>query len=248
MLGLYSKVNEHYKCIFIILLAIWRKKFGDWMENRISHVAVSEKDLLVKGITFIQQAVFSKAVLVILLCPSTNTVVVIFLFGLPVLTNIYLCYQVVKLHREVLNNVEQDATLISRKNIALLKLIVNELTELCISITFVVTLICAFYGPNSTIIGNVKSDHWNFYKINDLSNYVLGVLTMSLIDASCAALSLLIVWKSCNISLMVFIHEYISPLIMIMVLNIFTVINAVRLNNAVKHIFINKICCQSCCN
>ena len=197
--GMYLVMNEYFEWIAIIMLAISRKIIGGKMCEFISQAAILEKNLLVQSVSYIQESVAYKSFIVIILSTGTNEIGGYFFLGVPFFMNMYLCYQVILLHSKITNNHEREENLRLRRDEALMKLIVNELTEFFVPIIFVISIIIAYYGPNATLIGNVQNNYWQYHKIQDLAAYVKEILIMTAFDITSAAVSICLLWKVCNI-------------------------------------------------
>ena len=198
----------------------------------ICRASVSENTLTVKGISFIQEAVLYKAFIISIISINSNTIVGYFFLGVPFLTNLYLCFQVIRLHGKDIDNVNEDEQLLLRKEELLMKLIINEITELLTPIIFLITFIMAYIGPNATIIGNVQNNYWQYHKIEDPLSYICGILLMAAIVFLSAGISLGLVWGFYKINCWQFIQEKISTLFTIIALNILFAINGVRTKNS----------------
>ena len=229
--GTYLTMNKYIQWINVLLLAVSRKIFGNLMCKVICRASVSENTLTVKGISFIQEAVLYKAFIISIISINSNMIVGYFFLGVPFLTNLYLCFQVIRLHGKDINDINQEEQLLLRKEELLMKLIVNEITELLTPIIFLITFIMAYIGPNATIIGNVQNNYWQYHKIEDPLSYVCGILLMTAIDFLSAGISLSLVWGFYEINCWQFIQDKIATLFTIMALNILFAINGVSSEN-----------------
>ena len=145
--------------------------------------------------------------------------------------NLYICSQVIKLHGKITNNVNHEESLQLRKEELLMKLIVNEITELLTPVIFVITFVMAYAGPNATIIGNVQNNYWQYHKIEDPFSYISGILFMTVIDFLSAGISLILVWGLYKINCWSFIREKVAALFTIMALNVAFAISGVSNSN-----------------
>ena len=59
----------------------------------------------------------------------------------------------------------------------------------------------AFYGPNAELLGNVKSEYWQYEAVEDVNWTFLVMLGLFLIDIVCLALSLSILWIFSKVNL-----------------------------------------------
>ena len=205
-------MNEYFKWIAVIILAVSRKIIGGKMGQLISSADSSKKTLQVQGISYIQESVAYKSFITIILSTGTNEVLQYFILGVPFLMNMYLCYQVISLNAQITKEVDQEEQLRLRINKVLMKLIVNELTEFLVPVIFVITFALAFYGPNATFIGNVQNNYWQYQKVQDLSSHVTGILTMTAFDGLSAVISMSLLWIVCKIDCVLFFKKHITEL------------------------------------
>ena len=229
--GMHLMMNKYIQWMNVILLAVSRKTFGSFMSKLICQASVSENTLTVKGISYIQEAVLYKSFIVSIISINTNKIVGYFFLVVPFIMNLKLCSQVIKLHGQITNNINHEESLQLRKEELLMKLIVNEITELLTPIIFVITFIMAYAGPNATIIGNVKNNYWQYHKIEDPFSYISGILFMTVVDFLSGGISLILVWGLYKINCWSFIREKVAPLFTIMALNVTFAINGVSITN-----------------
>ena len=69
---MYLAINEYFKWIAIVVLAISRKIIGSKMCKFISQAAIPETNLLVQGVSYIQESVAYKSFIVIILSTGTK--------------------------------------------------------------------------------------------------------------------------------------------------------------------------------
>ena len=229
--GMHLIMNKYIQWMNVILLAVSRKTFGSFMSKFICQASVSENTLTVKGISYIQEAVLYKSFIISIISINSNKIVCYLFLGVPFMMNLYLCSQVIKLHGKITNNVNHEESLQLRKEELLMKLIVNEITELLTPVIFVITFVMAYAGPNATIIGNVQNNYWQYHKIEDPFSYISGILFMTVIDFLSAGISLILVWGLYKINCWSFIREKVAALFTIMALNVAFAISGVSNSN-----------------
>ena len=67
----------------------------------------------------------------------------------------------------------------------LTKLALAELTEFMTPIACAIGVSCAYYGYNSTILGNVQNDYWGYKKVDDIGYLFRMMLLLFGFDAFC---------------------------------------------------------------
>ena len=81
------------------------------------------------------------------------------------------------------------------------KLALAELTEAFTPIVFAIGFSMAYYGPNSTILGNVKNDYWDYQKVENVGHLFRMMLLLFGMDTFCLTINALILWRWTNVSL-----------------------------------------------
>ena len=106
----------------------------------------------------------------------------------------YLVLQIVWVKKKTPDDVEKLIKLLQ-------DLIVKEMVGFLVPIIFISCFTMAFFGPNSEILGNVRSNYWNYQAVEDYGAYVGNVLMVFLVDAIAMVLSSTLLWKTCKINL-----------------------------------------------
>ena len=131
---------------------------------------------------------------------TTNTTTILILvvdFAL----NLYSCHEVIHLQNSIIPIAPIASRQSERKRDSVLsKLILTELLEILVPFSYLMTVLLAYYGPNSEIIGNIRNSCWHFKSIEDIGELVLSVTIMFLIDSSSAVIVGWWLLKSCSIN------------------------------------------------
>ena len=72
--------------------------------------------------------------------------------------------------------------------------------EILVPLSYLVTVLYAYYGPNAEILGNIQNGYWQFKPIENIGELVLSVSVMFLIDSSSAIIVGCWLWKACSIN------------------------------------------------
>ena len=114
--------------------------------------------------------------------------------------NLYSCHGIITLHRSIVpRNLTNNSLTVREINRRLLKLILIEILEVTIPISYIATVLVAYYGPNAELLGNIRSDYWQYKPIDDIGNVVLAVLSMFTIDLCSAIIAGFALYKICLI-------------------------------------------------
>ena len=92
-----------------------------------------------------------------------------------------------------LHSKNSDVTNKLRDN-ALKCLALKEFLEILVPIVYICSFIIAYYGPNASIIGNVKNDYWQFEKVENLVKKFENVLILLAIESCRGLLFGMILW------------------------------------------------------
>ena len=75
-------------------------------------------------------------------------------------------YQIVQLHNMVNDEATKNKSLEKQRMVT--KLVLAELTEVMTPIVYAIVFAFAYFGPNSSILGNVKNDYWGFKLVENI--------------------------------------------------------------------------------
>ena len=94
--------------------------------------------------------------------------------------NKYFTYKIIQSHKKT--GTEKDGNGNMQKQLFVRKLVLAEITEAISPIVFAIGFAMAYYGPNSTIIGNVKNEYWDYKKVDDVSHLFHMMLLLFGVD------------------------------------------------------------------
>ena len=120
--------------------------------------------------------------------------------------NLYLCFKIIVFSNKILPTYQREmAVLRTLKKEVLTELLLNEIIEIMVPVTYICTFTIAYYGPNSEILGNVRNDYWAYQKVESITTLFTFALQMALIDLLSAVFSGVLLWKYCRLN---FLQEY----------------------------------------
>ena len=115
--------------------------------------------------------------------------------------NLHTCYQIINLYRSTVPMIQfVSIRFLKMRDFALSKLVLTEIIEILVPLSYLTTMLFAYYGPNAEILGNIKFGCWQFQQIEDIGKVVMAVMTMFIIDSSSAVIGCFWLWKSCSIN------------------------------------------------
>ena len=91
----------------------------------------------------------------------------------------------------------------TKKVIVLLQeLMVAELVEFMVPLIFLLVFLMSYYGPNSELIGNIKSSYWQYQEVEDVDHAIENISLFFFIDLVSGISCSLILWISCRINIL----------------------------------------------
>ena len=85
---------------------------------------------------------------------------------------------------------------------SMLALIINESVEIIMPISYVVTLLMAYYGPNSKILGNIKNSEWQYRAIEDIGSSMKWMAILFSVDIVSAMICIVLIYRICKIDIL----------------------------------------------
>ena len=108
-------------------------------------------------------------------------------------------YQTIQVHNSVTSQNDENHSV--EKQASITKLILAELTEGIVPLAYAITFAMAYYGPNATILGNVKNDYWAYEKVDDISHMFRMLFLLFAVDTVSVLFNALLLWKAINVNL-----------------------------------------------
>jgi hypothetical protein len=82
------------------------------------------------------------------------------------------------------------------------ELVIVELVEFMVPLTYLLCFVAAYYGPNSELIGGMKNSYWQYKAIEDVDRAIKNISLFFFIDFLSGIVCCAIIWVSCRISLL----------------------------------------------
>ena len=143
---------------------------------------------------------FNSLYVAIKLGQTATTLTSVIILSIDFLLNIQSCFTIINLHRSTATlDVPNMNRRLKDRDYLLMKLILIELLEVLVPVSYVTTVLLAYFGPNAEILGNIGNDYWQYKSIHDIWKLVQVVLVMFLIDSCSALISGCMLWKVCSI-------------------------------------------------
>ena len=116
-----------------------------------------------------------------------------------ILQQMIMNYQIIKWHKKV--TVDENDLHKKEKWNAVLDLVLAELCEGLAPLAYALSFAMAFYGPNAELLGNVKSEYWQYTAVEDVSWTFMVMLGLFLVDIVTLALNSSILWIFSRVNL-----------------------------------------------
>ena len=117
------------------------------------------------------------------------------IMGMTFILNLYSCGKIVLQKKRNPRQFEDLSYLL--QNLAFI-----EMVEVMVSLSFMLSLLVAYFGPNSNLIGNVGSSLFHYRKIEDIRHTVTNMFALFITDFSSIIVTGVILKLFCNINLM----------------------------------------------
>ena len=190
MLLLFPK---QYQWIISILLPLVRH-FNIWLSLKWLRKAING-DFVRAEIVCNQAISSSHALMVAYIIGSVATFETsVAIFAIDFLINIYICIKMILLKQRKSDDVDKQIQLLQ-------ELVISEMVEVMIPITYLLTFIVAYHGPNAELIGNVRNGYWQYTKTEDVKHTIEYVFMFFLVDVCSLLVSAALLWCFCRINL-----------------------------------------------
>ena len=88
-----------------------------------------------------------------------------------------------------------------------MKLVLSERKSIN-TLTYLLLVIMAYFGPNAEILGNIKAKIWQFERpISDIEAYITKVCILLAVDLSSLLVNGLLLWHFCKINVLMLLKK-----------------------------------------
>ena len=119
-----------------------------------------------------------------------------------VVGNFYHCYCIVKLHRKVGLDELQLKMRIAEKEKEVQMLALSEVLEIMVPLSFTLSFIVAYYGPNAKILRSVKNEYWGSSVNTDIGTVLTTEALLFSVDFTSLLVSIACLRYICRINLL----------------------------------------------
>ena len=139
---------------------------------------------------------------------------------------------------------KKNPTNVEKQMELLQDLMVNEIVEFMVPLSYLICFSVAYYGPNAKLIGNVGSSQWQFVAVDDFQHTFGFIALFFLVDLGSVVVSSLFLWMFCRIKLWNVYKVVQDEFGMTFTANLIANLNGVRKSsfsifNSTEKVFIN---------
>ena len=198
--NIYTKIfisaPKQYQWVLGLLLPLVRE-FNVWIQTKASHQAASAKDSSV-SITCSHNVNTRHCFFISVMLGSYATDLTCWvILGVDFIVNICLCFNIIWIRKRKCHNDKRENDMIQ----SLVSLIINELVEIVVPLTYVICFVGAYYGPNAELIGNIRSSYFHYIPISNIGLFIGNLSLFLFVDFMSVIISGLLLWIFCKINI-----------------------------------------------
>ena len=189
----------HLQWIMAILIPFFRK-LNLWIVSKITHRIVGHDNQ--RANFTVASSITSIYILFIAIqLSSASKATVYSILGVKFVLHLRTCYQIVRLQRKIRGSGFEGANNVIERDKVMLMLVINETVETLVPLSYAIGFALAYWGPNSTLIGNVRGSHFGLKEVQDAQHLYLVLFQMFGIDVCAMIVSAIALWIFCSINL-----------------------------------------------
>ena len=194
---LFENLGENLQWIVAFLIPL-AKHFSKWalskqMKNMSGGHEESSNVLLGIGVNA------NYSFLIAIRLPGAETITVIFIIAVDFFLQLQMTYKIIQFNRKVADRGLENDTV--EKHDKVKRLVLAELTEGITPIAYAVGFAMAYYGPNGSILGNIRNSYWGYSQVEDVSHLFTMMSLLFGVDTLCIFLNSLILLKFTDVKL-----------------------------------------------
>ena len=216
---IFFATPEKYQWAIAIFLPVVREMNGRIITKLASKA--SNGDMTSVSISCAQNvgaghALFLSYTAASILTTTTN----IILFGMDYLINLYITIKIIWLRKKKGNEVNRQVELVQ-------ELVINEMVEFIIPLSYLLCFLTAYFGPNSSLIGNVCNGLWQYAAVDGIGKTLETIGIFFIIDCLSGISCFLILKIYANINILKALSYLQKEFGMVFAINIACPLNAV---------------------
>ena len=187
-------ISTDIQPIMSIVMPILRE-LEAWLLHKVTNIAAGEENRDAKFLTIIEHNVNYTAFLAIALGQLATEATAYCILAVEFLLNMYKVFKIIKIGRKIqMDDLAQEESNSVQKEL-IDDMVVVEIVEIIMPIAYTISILMAYYGPNSEIMGNIGNDYWGYRKIENLGGLLAGLCKMFSLDVFSFILGSALIWK-----------------------------------------------------
>ena len=196
-----KKMPQKVQPIMAIILPIMRSIDAKVLKSFISKCTLSG-DLTVESYTTIISNVNFLLYVTISISTNCTDLTIFCILVVDVTLSLYHCYGIMKLHRKVNLDESQIKRREMEKENEIKLLALSEILEILIPLSYTVSFVIAYYGPNATILRSIKNNYWGNTSVDNLGKVLETELLLFSVDFGILVVSSILLRYFCKINLL----------------------------------------------
>ena len=199
---LFTKIPSDFQWIMAIILPLVRELNSKILNNLLDRSRYCDAIITKLVVTIVINCVhaFFNTMAISFFANQLTTWCIL---GADFIVNIIHVVNIIRLYRKIVPDDLQYENKFSVVKDEVKKWFVIEMIEVLVPIAFMLTFLIAYYGPNATLIGNVRSNYFQYKEIKDVPNFLEEPIIMLVLDLGNAITGGILLWMFCSIDFMI---------------------------------------------
>ena len=198
---IFDKIPIVMQWIMAIILPLFRE-LNLWVQLKLLENATNFDltiPLVPKLTTTIGINISHAFVVTMFIANSSTPVTTYSIIAVDFILNLYISHKIIKLHRKIVSSDGLDADRVTKKE-ETLRLFSIETVEFITPLVYAITFLIAYYGPNATILGNIRNSDFAYKEVEDVKSFIAELIIMFLVDFVSLIISGIMFWKMASIN------------------------------------------------
>ena len=166
-----------------------------WLLYKVEYIVADGENRDGKFLTTIEHNTNYTAFLAIALGQLATETTAYCILAVEFVLNMYKVFKIIKIGRKIKADEFERQKIDTVQKELIHDMVVVEIVEMILPIAYAISILMAYYGPNSEIMGNIRNDYWSYIKIENLGSLLAGIFKMFFIDVFSFLLGSGLIWK-----------------------------------------------------
>ena len=177
----FKNINGSLQLLFALLIPAAKEINKRVLSKLVSKIAGNDNEKANDVLNICVNIHYSLFVAIRLNGAETQTVISFIIVEF--LMHFWMTHKIIRHTKRVTADLEQSKIINKRKKSAIMRLILAELVEGIVPLSYAIGFAMAYFGPNAYLIGNVLNDYWAYEKVENIAR--LFYIQFSLIGVDC---------------------------------------------------------------